>query len=151
MDHHVQLLVQWLSNPQLLDHEELSACIEALIAESLDKWDSLASEAVQLRADSGVEVDSEQTPLSKVVQRAGIHLVHRVRIRYRRSVDSVPPGTPLGATDRRASGHGGWSLKWGWASAIALAVAAALGASSSTSIAAEMAAEHSEGGPPGMR
>ena len=76
-DRHVRTLVQWLSNPQLLDNEELSECIEALMAESLDRWDSLASEAVLLRADPGVEMDSEQTPLSQGVQRVGIHLVVR--------------------------------------------------------------------------
>ena len=52
-NHAVQLIGQWLSAPQVLNPQDYDDIISALVAESLDKWDSLASEAVQFWDETG--------------------------------------------------------------------------------------------------
>lgn len=69
-----KLLVLWLSDPLLLDWKQLNLCIEALLSESLQRYDGLGSEAVQLRDESGHECPMQRVNLSTAV-RQGIRVV----------------------------------------------------------------------------
>jgi hypothetical protein len=74
---HVELVVRWLDTPEVLSYEEVQAIIGALAAESLDRFDSVVSEAVQRRhemAGDGRQVSKDVTDASRARR---IHLVVR--------------------------------------------------------------------------
>lgn len=75
-----QMLVRWLSDPLLLDWKQLNLCIEALLSESLQRYDGLGSEAVQMRDEIGHGCPMQGENLSPGVSsavRQGIRLVQR--------------------------------------------------------------------------
>lgn len=74
-----KMLVRWLSDPLNLDWKELNLCIEALLSESLERFDGLGSEAVQMRDESGHDCPMQGENLSPSVSSAVRHGLHLVR------------------------------------------------------------------------
>lgn len=74
-----KMLVRWLSDPLNLDWKQLNQCIEALLSESLERYDGLGSEAVQMRDEigHGCPMQGENLSLGVSLAVLGIRLVQR--------------------------------------------------------------------------